>query len=45
MDWTEVLAAQAENRRARLTAELSARAARGSIAKRVNDIALPCDWF
>ena len=35
MDWTEVLAAEAENRRARLAAELLASAAYGSTAARV----------
>jgi hypothetical protein len=35
MDWTEVLAAEAENKRARLTAELLSSAAHGSTAARV----------
>ena len=35
MDWTEVLAAEAENRRARLAAELLASAAYTSTAARV----------
>jgi hypothetical protein len=35
MDWTEVLAAQEENQRARLVAELLARAAYASTAERV----------
>ncbi len=35
MDWTEVLAAEAKNRRARLAAELLASAAYGSTAARV----------
>ena len=35
MDWTEVLAAEAENRRARLAAELLASAAYASTAERV----------
>src|SRR4051794_27794971 len=35
MDWTEVLASEAENRRARLAAELLASAAYGSTAERV----------
>ena len=35
MDWTEVLAAQEENRRARLAADLLASPAYGSTAERV----------
>ena len=35
MDWTEVLAAEAENKRERLAAELLASAAYGSTAERV----------
>ena len=35
MDWTEVLAAEGENRRARLAAELLASAAHASTAERV----------
>ena len=35
MDWTEVLAAEAENKRERLAAELLASAAHGSTAERV----------
>jgi hypothetical protein len=35
MDWTDVLAVEAENRRARLAAELLASAAYGSTAARV----------
>ena len=35
MDWTEILAAEAENPRARLAAELLASAAHGSTAARV----------
>ena len=35
MDWTEVLAAETENRRARLAAEVLASAAYGSMAERV----------
>ena len=35
MDWTEVLAAEAENKRARLAAEMLASAAHGSTAERV----------
>ena len=35
MDWTEVLAAEAENKRARLAAELLASAVHGTTAERV----------
>jgi hypothetical protein len=39
MDWTDVLAVEAENRRARLAAELLASAAYGSTAERVRAFA------